>query len=83
MADKRRFNVSCTQMFKSIVCSCQIHMCFGSNRHYNQYLSKNQLLSPQLKIQRQGFTFTIMDEYTGDHSNVKKRKLFYKLRCSK
>lgn len=79
MADERRFNVSCTQMFESIVCYCQIHMCFSSNRHYNQYLSKNQLLSPQLKIQRQGFTFTITDEYTGDHSNVKKENYFINL----
>lgn len=67
---KQCFNISCAQMFKkSAVCYRQIHMCFGSNKHYNQYLSMNQLLSPQLKIQGQGSTFTITDEYTGDHFN--------------
>lgn len=73
-AVKQHFNVSSTQMFrKSTVCYCQIHMSFGLNKHYNQYLSKNQLLSPQLKIQRQGSTFTITDEYTGDPFNAEKK----------
>lgn len=57
MAIKQRFSVSCTQMFKErTVCYCQIHMGFGLNKLYNQNLSELQLLSPQLKIQRQGST---------------------------
>lgn len=55
VAVKQNFKVSRAQMFKkSAACYRQIHMCFGLNKHYNQYLSINQLLRPQLKIQRQG-----------------------------
>lgn len=53
-AVKQDFKVSRAQMFKSAACYRQLHMCFGLNKHYNQYLSINQLLRPQLKIQRQG-----------------------------
>lgn len=80
MAIKQRFSVSPIQLFKkSTVCYCQIHMCFGLSKHYNQYLSKNQLFSPQLKIQRQGSTFAITDEYTGDHLNGEKKNYFINL----
>lgn len=57
----------------------QIHMCYGLNKRCNHYLPKNQLLSPQLKIQRQGSTFTIIDEYTDNHFNDEKRNYFINL----